>query len=193
MPQALRPPLEARNETALQRCDRNLAELLQEVRVAQTGVQVLFAFLLTVPFTVRFERIAAAERSIYFATLLLAGAAAMLLIAPTSHHRVLFACGDKERLVVTANRYAIAGLVAVAAAMVGVVLLVSLLVVGGLGAALTTTAAGAACIWCWCLQPLRRRHALYRASRAPDSWAAVPDGPDALTVEGTARRGSARS
>jgi hypothetical protein len=193
MHQSLRPPLEARNETALQRCDRNLAELLQEVRVAQTGVQVLFAFLLTVPFTARFERIAPAERSVYFATLLLAGAAAMLLIAPTSHHRVLFACGDKEQLVVTANRYAIAGLVAVAAAMVGVVLLVSLLVVDGVGAALTTTAAAAGCLWCWYLQPLRRRHALYSASRAAESWTEPPDGPDALAVERTARRSSVRS
>jgi hypothetical protein len=166
MQTSLRPPLEARNETPLQRSDRNLAELLQEVRVAQTGVQVLFGFLLTVPFTVRFDRISTAERAVYFTTLLLAGAAAMLLIAPTSHHRLLFACGDKEQLVLTANRYAIAGLVAVAATMVGVVLLVSLLVVGGPGAALATTGAAAGCIWCWYLQPLRRRRALYRASRA---------------------------
>src|SRR3954453_18894903 len=113
MDQPVGPPSEGRNETPLERCDRNLIELLQEVRVAQTGVQVLFGFLLTVPFTVRFDRITATERALSFPTLLPAGAAAMLLIAPTSHHRLLFACGDKERLVLTANRYPIAGLVAV--------------------------------------------------------------------------------
>ena len=99
------------------------------MRVAQTGVQVLFGFLLTVPFTLRFDDITANERAVYFVTLMLAGLAAMLLIAATSHP-LLFRCGDKERLVMVANRYAIAGLVAVAGAMVGAVLLVSLLVVG---------------------------------------------------------------
>jgi hypothetical protein len=113
------PPPDGRNETPLERCDRNLIELLQEVRVAQTGVQVLFGFLLTVPFTLRFDEITPLERGVFFVTLMLAGAAAMLLIAPTAHHRLLFRCGDKERLVMIANRYAIAGLVAVAAAMGG--------------------------------------------------------------------------
>jgi hypothetical protein len=161
------PPTDGRNETPLERCDRNLVELLQEVRVAQTGVQVLFAFLLTVPFTVRFDDISDTERAVYFATLMLAGAAAILLIAPTSHHRVLFRCGDKERLVMVANRYAIAGLVAVAASMVGAVLLVSLLVIGSLGAALASVAAAAGCAWCWYLEPLRRRRILARASFSP--------------------------
>ena len=169
--ESLRPPLDARNETALERCDRNLAELLQEVRVAQTGVQVLFGFLLTVPFSTQFDQVTATERAVYFVTLLLAGAATMLLIAPTSHHRLLFRCGDKERLVLIANRYAIAGLVAVAATMVGAVLLVSLLVIGSTGASLATAAAAAGCAWCWYLQPLRRRRALYQGSRAslPDA------------------------
>src|SRR5215210_6784204 len=158
------PPVEGRNETPLERCDRNLAELMQEVRVAQTGVQVLFGFLLTVPFTVRFEDITAAERGVYFVTLMLAGAAAMLLIAPTSHHRLLFRCGDKERLVMIANRYAIAGLCAVAATVVGAVLLVSLLVIGSLGAALASAMAAGGCAWCWYVQPLRRRRELARLS-----------------------------
>ena len=169
--ESLRPPLDARNETALERCDRNLAELLQEVRVAQTGVQVLFGFLLTVPFSTQFDQVTATERAVYFVTLLLAGAATMLLIAPTSHHRLLFRCGDKERLVLIANRYAIAGLVAVAATMVGAVLLVSLLVIGSTGASLAAAAAAAGCAWCWYLQPLRRRRALYQGSRTslPDA------------------------
>src|SRR5215212_7599057 len=102
----LAPPLSERNETELERCDRHLSELMQEVRVAQTGVQVLFGFLLTVPFTVRFDSLSAGERALYFGTLAVAGAAAMLLIAPSSHHRVLFRCGDKHHLVRMANRYA---------------------------------------------------------------------------------------
>src|SRR5215210_5832314 len=96
---SLAPPLSERNETELERCDRHLAELMQEVRVAQTGVQVLFGFLLTVPFTTRFDASTAFQRAVYLGTVLAAGAAAMLLIAPTSHHRLLFRCGDKEHLV----------------------------------------------------------------------------------------------
>src|SRR5215208_3256185 len=160
----LAPPLHLRNETELERSDRHLAELMQEVRVAQTGVQVLFGFLLTVPFTVRFDDISGTVRAVHFVTLMLAGAAAVLLIAPTSHHRLLFRLGDKERLVMVANRYAIAGLVAVAATMVGAVLLVSLLVIGSLGAALASAAAAAGCAWCWYLEPLRRRRTLLRSS-----------------------------
>src|SRR5215210_1340310 len=164
MEQPMGPPADGRNETPLERCDRNLAELMQEVRVAQTGVQVLFGFLLTVPFTVRFDDITSTERGVYFVTLMLAGAAAMLLIAPTSQHRLLFRCGDKQRLVMVANRYAIAGLLAVAATMVGAVLLVSLLVIGSLGASLATAGASAGCGWCWYVEPLRRRRALDRAA-----------------------------
>src|SRR3954467_9915067 len=169
------PAVEGRNETPLERCDRNLAELMQEVRVAQTGVQVLFGFLLTVPFGMRFEDITRTERAVYFITLMLAGAAAMLLIAPTSQHRLLFRCGDKQRLVIIANRYAIAGLLAVAATMVGAVLLVSLLVLGSLAAALASAAAALSCGWCWYAEPLRRRRALTRTpTPAPPPHAAPP-------------------
>src|SRR3954449_3696833 len=158
----LAPDPSERHQTSLERPGRHLAELMQEVRVAQTGVQVLFGFLLTVPFTVRFQDITNTERAVYFITLMLAGAAAMLLIAPTSQHRLLFRCGDKQRLVIIANRYAIAGLLAVAATMVGAVLLVSLLVLGSLAAALASAAAALSCGWCWYAEPLRRRRALTR-------------------------------
>src|SRR3954452_23022643 len=174
MDQPVGPPSEGRNETPLERCDRNLIELLQEERGAQTGVQVLFGFLLTVPFTVRFDDISDTERVVYFVTLVLAGAAAMLLIAPTSHHRLLFRCGDKERLVMVANRYAIAGLVAVAATMVGAVLLISLLVIGSLGAALASAAAALSCGWCWYAEPLRRRRALTSTTTPAATQAAPP-------------------
>src|SRR4051794_3185417 len=92
------PLLAGRNETPLQRCDRNLVELLQEVRVVQTGVQVLFAFLLMAPLSARFPQLSSLLRAEYFITMLAAGGAAVLLMAPTAYHRLLFRCGDKEHL-----------------------------------------------------------------------------------------------
>src|SRR3954466_285850 len=103
-----------RNETHLERCDRNLVELMQEVRVVQTGVQVLFAFLLTAPLAPRFPELSEFQQLTYFATLLSAGAAAVLLIAPTAYHRILFRLGDKEHLVAVSNRFTLAGLACVA-------------------------------------------------------------------------------
>lgn len=120
------PPQSAPStETAKQRIDRNLAELLGELRVALPGVQVLFAFLLTVPFSARFDRATAFQEKVYFATLLLTAIASALLIAPTAHHRIQFRQQDKFHLVKTANQLAIAGLGALALAMVGAVLLVT--------------------------------------------------------------------
>src|SRR3954454_9325638 len=121
----LGPDGAGRNETQLERCDRNLVELLQEVRVVQTGVQVLFAFLLTAPLAPRFPDLSTFQRLTYFATLLAAGAAAILLIAPTAYHRILFRLGDKEHLVAVANRLTLAGLACVALSMVGALMLVS--------------------------------------------------------------------
>jgi Family of unknown function (DUF6328) len=163
---ALAPPLSERNETALERADRQLAELLQEVRVAQTGVQVLFGFLLTVPFTARFGSLAAGERALYFGTLATAGAAAMLLIAPSSQHRILFRCGDKDHIVRIANRYAIAGLACVALAMVGALTLVADVILGSPAAGAIGTVAAGGAVWCWYVQPLLRRRALWHQADA---------------------------
>src|SRR5919206_3049681 len=103
--------LEGRNETPLERLDRNLVELLQEVRVVQTGMQVLFAFLLTVPFSSRFEAITSFQRAAYFTALVGAAAASVLLIAPTAVHRLLFRLGQKQYMVDVSNRLALGGLV----------------------------------------------------------------------------------
>src|SRR5690242_882931 len=163
----LAPDLSERNETTLERSDRHLAELMQEVRVAQTGVQVLFGFLLTVPFTNRFAALGGGEKALYFATLAAAGAAAMLLIAPTSHHRILFQCGDKEHIVRMSNRYAIAGLACVALAMVGALMFVAVAVIGSPLAGVAGAIAALGALWCWYLQPLRRRRRLHAAERRP--------------------------
>jgi len=117
--------LNGRRETELERSDRNLAELLQEVRVVQTGVQVLFGFLLAVAFQQRFHGISDFERYDYFATLLAAGMTVIMLTAPTSYHRILFRKGEKEYLVKVANRFTMIGLSSMAVTMIGAVVLVS--------------------------------------------------------------------
>jgi hypothetical protein len=160
------PDGNGRNETELERCDRNLVELLQEVRVVQTGVQVLFAFLLTAPLAARFPELSAFQRLTYFATLLAAGAAAILLIAPTAYHRILFRLGDKEHLVDVANRFTLAGLACVALSMLGALLLVTDLLFEETAMVVVTTGLAAlGCACTWCLAPLRRRATIARASR----------------------------
>ena len=146
-----------RRETELERVDRNLSELLQELRVVQTGVQVLFAFLLVVPFSARFDTVTAAQRDLYFAALGLAGAAAVLLIAPAAHHRIVFRCGDKHHLVRTANRYAIAGITMLGASMAASFALVADVLYGSEAtiAVLAVTIAGI--VLSWYVLPLYRR------------------------------------
>lgn len=96
-------------ETAHQRADRNFTELLQELRVAQTGVQILFAFLLTLPFSTRFGVTTGPDRVVYVITLLAAAGATALLIAPVSYHRLVFRQNRKIELVRTASALAEAG------------------------------------------------------------------------------------
>jgi hypothetical protein len=146
-----------RNETDLERLDRNLIELLQEVRVVQTGVQVLFAFLLTVPFSSRFDAITGFQRGAYFTALVGATGASILLIAPTALHRILFRLGQKAYMVDMSNRLALGGLVSTAVAMVAVMLLVCD-VIFGTGAAIAIAAVTAAAfVGVWAAVPLRRR------------------------------------
>jgi presenilin-like A22 family membrane protease len=150
-------PLPHRDETDTERLDRNLIELLQEVRVVQTGVQVLFAFLLTVPFSSRFDEITGFQRAAYFTALVGATAASVLLIAPTALHRILFRMGQKDYMVDMSNRLALGGLVSTAVAMVAVMLLVADVMFGmgiGLAIALLTALAFAAV---WFVIPMRRR------------------------------------
>src|SRR3954469_19103280 len=136
-------PAPHRDETDTERLDRNLIELLQEVRVVQTGVQVLFAFLLTVPFSSRFDTITGFQRGAYFAALIGTTAASVLLIAPTALHRILFRMGQKEYMVEMSNRLALAGLASTAVAMVAAMLLVSD-VMFGMAAAIAIAAGTAA-------------------------------------------------
>jgi Family of unknown function (DUF6328) len=111
-------------ETEAERDDRNLIELLQELRVAGLGVQVLFGFLLSLPFTNRFVKLGPPQHALYVASLLLSAIATALLLGPVAYHRLVFRRQEKERLVKDANMMAISGLVAVALAISAAVLLV---------------------------------------------------------------------
>src|SRR5215831_13810962 len=133
-----RDPGDPRDESEVERADRNLAELLQELRVAGLGVQVLFGFLLSLPFTCKFSNLSHGQRQLYIATLVLAAVATALLLGPVAYHRLVFRRGLKEGLVRAANRMAIAGLAAVGLAVSAAVLLVTWYVTGGLPAALIT-------------------------------------------------------
>src|SRR3954470_23935070 len=99
---------DGREETEKERLDRNLIELLNELRVALPGVQVLFAFLLAVPFNQRFAEVTDFQRDVYFATLMCTAVATALLLAPSTLHRIQFRQDDKKFIVSSANRYAIA-------------------------------------------------------------------------------------
>jgi hypothetical protein len=115
---------EERNETRLERADRNFSELLQELRVTQTGVQILFAFLLTLAFTPRFPSLDTVQRATYVVTLLLALLAAALFTTPAALHRRLFRQGAKPQVVNASSRVAQVGLAVLALALSGSMLLV---------------------------------------------------------------------
>ncbi len=157
---------DGREETPLERVDRNYEELTGELRVAVTGVQVLFAFLLIVPFNTGFAHVGTLERAVYFVTLILAALAAVCTIAPSARHRILFRDYDKEHLVFIANRLMIAGLAFLALAMCGCVLLVATKLFGVLAGALTAAFVAIPFATLWFAMPLRRRAALSRARRA---------------------------
>jgi len=147
--------LDGRRETELERLDRNLNELLSELRVVLPGVQVLFAFLLVAPFNQRFRAVTRFERDLYLGTLMCTLLASMLLIAPTVVHRLQFRRRQKASIVELANRFMILGLTAFAVAMSGAVLLVTHFVFGAPTAVVTTTLVVIAFVTIWLVVPLR--------------------------------------
>jgi hypothetical protein len=144
-------------ESRKERIDRELMELLNELRVALPGVQFLFAFLLVVPFQQRGAELTDFQRDVYFATLLAAAVATGLLIAPAAQHRVLFRQHDKEALLQRSNRSAFLGLTVLALAITGAVLLVTDVVFDRTLAWITAAAVGALLIWWWIAAPLWKR------------------------------------
>lgn len=177
-----------RPEVPLQRADRNFAELLQELRVAQTGGQILFGFLLTLSFTARFTQIDTFQRGVYLFTLFASAVTTLLLVAPAAAHRLLFQRGHKRELVRLSHRFATIGLAGLAVTMAaGILLIVD--VVAGRGPALT--GAGLlllAFATLWLLIPLR---AIRAGSRSPNVRPApAPRPAGAQTPE--ARHGRSR-
>jgi hypothetical protein len=146
-----------RDETEAERDDRNLAELLQELRVAGLGVQVLFGFLLSLPFTTRFTRLSPGQRDLYLTCLVLAAVATALLLGPVAYHRMVFRRGQKEHLVRSASVMAILGLVTVGLAVSASVLLVTSYVAGNVAGALITIAVFCVIAALWFAFPLARR------------------------------------
>jgi amino acid transporter len=147
----------ARSEDEQKRLDRELIELLNELRVALPGVQVLFAFMLIVPFSQSFADLTSVERWIYFAALIASALAAAFLIAPSSFHRLRFRQGDKEKMVLLGNRLLVWGLVLVAVAMSLSVGLISDFVFGTAVAIVGGVGIGAVLAWFWFGLPLSRR------------------------------------
>jgi hypothetical protein len=146
-----------RNESEAERDDRNLAELLQELRVAGLGVQVLFGFLLSLPFTSRFTRLSHGQRDLYLATLVLSALATALLLGPVAYHRLVFRRGMKESLVRTASVMAIGGLAVVGLAVSAAVLLVTGFVASEVPAVLITVFVAGGDGIVWFAFPLARR------------------------------------
>jgi hypothetical protein len=155
-------PETGRLESDEERIDRNLSELLGELRVALPGVQVLFAFLLIVPFNPRFSSATSFQEKLYFVTLVLSAAASAFLIAPSVHHRILFRQQDKGYLVVTANRLVLIGLGFLALAMTAAVVLVTDVVFDAVATAVVGIFVGAIFAGIWYAMPLKRRLELDR-------------------------------
>lgn len=146
-----------RDERPAERLDRNTIELLNELRIAGTGIQVMFAFLLVVPFQHGWSDVDSFERTVYFVTLLFVAVAAFLLMAPPIHHRILFRHGEKPFLVRVANALAIAGMVCLAIGFVGILLLISDVVVGGVAPGAVAGGAAVLIGGLWFVLPLLRR------------------------------------
>jgi Family of unknown function (DUF6328) len=146
-----------REETEEERADRNLSDLLQELRVALPGVQVLFAFLLTVPFTNRFNDLSDFQEKLYFGVLIAVALATVLLVAPTVGHRILFRRQQKEYIVTISNNLSLIGMFLLAVSMCGAIALISDFLFGAATAIVSTIVMAAAFVGFWFTGPIIRR------------------------------------
>ena len=146
-----------RDELPLQRADRNFVELLQELRVAQTGVQILFGFLLTLPFTGRFANVDEFQLGVYVATLVSSAVTAALLVGPVAVHRAVFQRGRKQDLVRIGHGLACCGLAFLALTMASGLLLVLDVSIGRAAAVPTAASLAAVFVVLWVVVPVRVR------------------------------------
>ena len=154
-----------RNETPTEQLDRNWGELLQELRVVQTGVQLLTGVLLTVPFQQRFRTASAEQHEIYLATVSAALAATILFQAPVSLHRILFRLHERRETVDLAHTMAMVGIVFLALALDGAAVLVFDLTAGPVAGAIAGGVCGLGLIGLWAAVPLAHRHGRRRRLR----------------------------
>jgi putative flippase GtrA len=148
---------DTRNETEAERLDRNFSELLQELRIAQTGIQILFAFLLGIAFQQRFTSTDTTQRGIYIAALLCTAMATACLIAPVALHRILFRQRRKDEVVETTNRLAMAGLCFLLLSVLCGVLLILDVLLSFAAAVGVTSALAVVFVFLWIVMPLRYR------------------------------------
>jgi hypothetical protein len=153
-------PESGRDETEEERLDRNLGELLQELRVALPGVQVLFAFLLAVPFQQGFEKITSFQRDVYFGTLICTAFAAVMLISPSAYHRLTFRYQQKRKLVFYSNRFSIIGILFLALAMIGAITLITDVLFGTAATIIVASLVVLVFGFFWFALPLQRRFSL---------------------------------
>jgi hypothetical protein len=157
------PKEQARSgEDEAERLDRELIELLNELRVVMPGVQVLFGFLLTVPFQQRFDAVTDFQKYVYFVTLLLTAASAAFLMGPSAFHRLTFRHGQKPYLIHLGTRQTIAGLVLLAVAMNGALLLLADVLFGTTTVVIVIACTGVLFTWLWFGLPLWRRSTRHR-------------------------------
>lgn len=146
-----------RDESEAHRLDRNYGELLQELRVAQAGVQILFAFLLSIAFQQRFTSLEDYQRAIYLVTLISAALAAVLLIAPVAVHRLLFGQRQKDEVVALTARLAMGGLACLATSMISAVLLIVDVVTNLTAAIIVSSLLTVTVLVLWVLLPVLNR------------------------------------
>jgi Family of unknown function (DUF6328) len=148
-----------RDETEAERLDRNWSSLLQELRVTQTGVQLLTGFLLTLPFQQRFSQLDGTAHVVYLVTFACSVGSTVLLVAPVGMHRVLFRRHRLDAIVSISHGFAIAGLILLGVALAGVAVVIFDAVIGRTGAWIAGGATMAALVTCWFVMPLplRRR------------------------------------
>lgn len=158
-----------REESVAHRVDRNFAELLQELRVLETGVQILFAFLLSIAFQQRFAMTDAFQRWTYVTTLIATAITIGLVVAPVAIHRFTFHEGLKDELVVVTSHLAIAGLATLLVAVIGSMLLVLDWVINRPFAITVSAVFGAAFVLLWFVEPIRRRTRRRSAAQVPKS------------------------
>jgi hypothetical protein len=144
-------------ESEAERLDRNLMELLNELRVSGTGIQVLLAFLLVVPLNSGYKRLGPFDKDVYYLSLICIAGAATCLIAPSIHHRLLFHHGQRPFIIGLANRLAILGMALLAIGLVSILVLISNVVFGAGAAVAAGVVAFSALGGTWFLIPLARR------------------------------------